>query len=83
MTFVRNVKTPTMIVHGENDSKITPLQAWEFYTALDHRGVETQLVLYKRAGHGISNREQQRDLLERVLCWYDSHLDGGRTTCRS
>jgi len=71
---VRKVKTPTLLVHGEVDAKISPAQAWEFFTALKVIGVESQLALYPRTGHGITDREQQADYLQRVLCWYDSHL---------
>lgn len=78
---VGSVTTPTMIVHGENDGKISVNQAWEFYTALHALGVDTRLVLYPGAGHRISDRAQRIDYLGRVLCWYDSHLRGQEDSC--
>lgn len=71
---VSKVKTPTLLVHGETDAKISSLQAWEFFTALKVLGVEAELALYPGTGHGITNRAQQADYLQRVLCWYDSKL---------
>ena len=36
--------------------------------------VPTQLVIYPREGHPIQEREHQRDMLERILAWYNRHL---------
>ena len=45
-------KTPTLILHGEDDL-CTPLpQATEFYNALVEAGCEVELVVYPREGHG-------------------------------
>lgn len=75
------VTTPTMIVHGENDGKISVNQAWEFYNALRANGVETELVVYPGAGHGLSRRAQQVDYLGRVLCWFDRRVRERTTAC--
>ena len=69
MLHVRNVTTPTLFLHGERDP-ICPLgQAHEMWRALKERGVETQLVVYPREGHGIREREHARDVLERAVTW--------------
>jgi dipeptidyl aminopeptidase/acylaminoacyl peptidase len=69
MLHVRNVKTPTLFLHGEQDP-ICPLgQAHEMWRALKELGVETQLVVYPREGHGIREREHARDVLERAVAW--------------
>jgi len=49
-------------------------QAQEFYQALKERAVPTHLVIYPREGHPIQEREHQRDMLERILAWYNRHL---------
>ena len=69
MLHVRNVTTPTLFLHGEQDP-ICPLgQAHEMWRALKELGVETQLVVYPREGHGIREREHARDVLERAVAW--------------
>jgi dipeptidyl aminopeptidase/acylaminoacyl peptidase len=65
---------PTLILFGERDDRVPPGQGWEFYRALQHFGVDTEYVLYPRAGHGISEREHQIDLLNRVVDWFDRYL---------
>ena len=62
-------KTPTLILHGEDDL-CTPLpQAVEFYNALVEAGCETELVVYPREGHGWTEREHQIDSWNRMRDW--------------
>jgi dipeptidyl aminopeptidase/acylaminoacyl peptidase len=67
-------KTPTLIVHGEDDL-CTPLgQAFELYNALVEAGCETELVVYPREGHGWTEREHLLDSWNRVRDWLARHL---------
>jgi dipeptidyl aminopeptidase/acylaminoacyl peptidase len=77
INHVRNVITPTLILHGGDDRTVPASQAQEFYQALKELGVPTQLVIYPREGHPIQEREHQRDMLERILAWFDRFLKGG------
>lgn len=74
MTHVKQVKTPTLLVHGSDDVVAPPQQAVEFYTALRHFGVPTQLALYPREPHGFQERAHQRDLYERMVAWVEKYL---------
>lgn len=74
LSFVQNVKTPSLILHGESDPRVPTTQGWEFYNALKDLGVETEMVTYPREPHGINEPEHEKDLLTRVLAWYDKHL---------
>jgi len=74
LSFVRNAKTPSLILHGEADPRVPTTQGWEFYNALKELGVETEMVTYPREPHGINEPEHEKDLLARVLAWYDKHL---------
>jgi dipeptidyl aminopeptidase/acylaminoacyl peptidase len=67
-------RTPTLILHGEDDL-CTPLpQAVEFYNALVEAGCETELVVYPREGHGWTEREHQIDAWNRVRDWLARYL---------
>jgi dipeptidyl aminopeptidase/acylaminoacyl peptidase len=74
MTFVKNAKTPSLILHGEADPRVPATQGLEFYNALQMLGVSSEMVTYPREPHGINERAHQADLLVRVLNWYDTHL---------
>jgi dipeptidyl aminopeptidase/acylaminoacyl peptidase len=74
ITFVRQATTPTLIQHGENDPCVPVNQAYAFYRALRERGVPTELAIYPRAGHGLSERDHLRDRVDRVLRWFERYL---------
>ncbi len=74
IAHIDNAETPTLVIHGANDARVAPGQSYELYTALKHKGIPTQLVLYPREGHGLSEREHQLDYLERVFDWFDTYL---------
>ena len=74
ITHIRKARTPTLILHGQSDTCVPVSQAYEFYRGLREQGVETELVAYPREGHPILERNHQRDLLDRVLGWFERHL---------
>ena len=74
LKFVTSVVTPTLILHGENDERVSPTQGLEYYRALQVLGVPVRFVRYPREGHGIQERHHQLDLMRRVVDWLDQHL---------
>ena len=74
MRYVRQVQTPTLFIHGEQDNDVHITQAEEMYMALRRRGIETQLVRYPREGHGLREPRHRQDALERTLAWFDKYL---------
>ncbi len=74
MTYVKNVKTPLMITHGERDMRVNIQQGEQYYRALKKRGVETVFYRYPREGHGIQEPNHVIDLTVKQLEWFDSHL---------
>ncbi len=75
--YVRQVQTPTLFLHGENDNDVHITQAEEMYMALKRRGVETVLVRYPREGHGLREPKHRLDALERTLNWFDRYVKLG------
>jgi dipeptidyl aminopeptidase/acylaminoacyl peptidase len=74
VTHVKNVKTPTLLLSGENDV-IDPIgQCQQFYRGLKRYGVETEFVVYPREGHGIREEKHRIDVLNRIISWFDKHL---------
>ena len=74
MTFLKNCKTPTLVLHGEDDERVPTEQGWEFYNGLRMLGVPTEMVTYPREHHGFHERAHQIDSLTRVMAWYDKYL---------
>jgi dipeptidyl aminopeptidase/acylaminoacyl peptidase len=81
MTFIDNVQTPTLILHGANDERVPTGQAFEMYRGLKDRGKTTELVFYPREGHGISEYYHVKDRLQRIQDWVTRYTTGpGKTT---
>jgi dipeptidyl aminopeptidase/acylaminoacyl peptidase len=74
INFVKNVKTPTLILVGDSDGECPPPQSYEFWHALRTLGVETQLVVYEHEGHAFAKPAHQRDKIARTVAWFDAHL---------
>src|ERR1043166_3369891 len=53
MTFIRNAKTPTLILHGGADVRVPPSQAQELYIGLRKNNVPVEMVVYPREGHNF------------------------------
>jgi dipeptidyl aminopeptidase/acylaminoacyl peptidase len=78
---VRNVRTPTLIVHGQLDQCVPVGQAYELYRGIVSEGeAEVELVVYPREGHSLRERDHLIDLWERSRAWFDRHLGGQPTT---
>ncbi len=74
ISFASKVRTPVLIVHGEDDTNVPLAQAIYFHRALSQYGAEHELVVYPREGHGLRERNHQRDLLLRTRAWFDRWL---------
>jgi dipeptidyl aminopeptidase/acylaminoacyl peptidase len=74
ITFIRNVKTPTLILVGDRDGECPTPQSFEFWHALQTLGVENQFVVYPNEGHNVSDPAHRRDIMQRTLEWFDRLL---------
>jgi dipeptidyl aminopeptidase/acylaminoacyl peptidase len=72
--FIKNVKTPTLLLVGERDGECPAPQSREFWHALKTLGVETELVIYPGEGHVFLQPDHERDVMTRLLGWFDRHL---------
>ena len=74
ITFIKNARTPMLIVVGDSDKECPAPQSFEYWHALKTLGVETKLVVYENEGHHFRNPAHMADLIDRSLDWFDSHL---------
>lgn len=77
ITFIKNAKTPTLILVGDSDGECPTPQSYEFWHALNTLGVENEFVVYEHEGHVFASPIHQRDVIERVTAWFDQHLKTG------
>jgi dipeptidyl aminopeptidase/acylaminoacyl peptidase len=72
--FIKNVKTPTLVVVGDRDGECPAPQSFEFWHALREQGVKTQLVIYPNEGHHFVDAAHQHDVLKRALDWFETEM---------
>ena len=70
---VKKVRTPTLIMVGAEDVSCPPGQSHQFFRALKEMGVETELVLFPREGHGLTEKAHVLYFTERLLDWIRTH----------
>ena len=72
--FIKQVKTPTLVVVGDRDGECPAPQSYEFWRALKTLGVKTQMVVYPNEGHSFHKPEHQKDVLLRMIGWFNENL---------
>jgi dipeptidyl aminopeptidase/acylaminoacyl peptidase len=80
MKYVANVKTPTMILHGQADTRVPIPQAEEFYRALYERRVPVEYVTYPRENHGFVEPRHIQDRWQRYLVFFGKYLNNAPKT---
>ena len=72
--YIKNVKTPTLVIVGDRDGECPAPQSFEFWHALRAEGVKTQLVVYPNEGHHFVDPTHTRDRDERMLNWFATQM---------
>ncbi len=69
------IKTPTMVLTGEEDWRTPIAQSEEFYFAMKVQGLDTVLVRFPKEPHGIRGAFPSHRILkvEHILAWFDRH----------
>ncbi|MEU8606924.1 S9 family peptidase [Actinoplanes sp. NPDC048791] len=75
ISYAGEVRTPVLILHGENDTNVPVSQAELFHRALRGYGVEQEYVVYPGEKHAIRGRGHQLDVLRRTRDWFDRWLE--------
>jgi dipeptidyl aminopeptidase/acylaminoacyl peptidase len=85
LTYVGNVKTPTMLMTGVNDLRTPMPQTEQFYSALKLRKVPTAMLRFNDEWHGTTSKPSNFMRTQLYLrYWFDKHKRGAaRTTTDS
>jgi len=75
MKYIENVKTPTMILHGQSDTRVPIPQSEEFYRGLYQRHVPVEYVTYPRENHGFVEPRHIQDRWQRYLVFFGKYLN--------
>ncbi len=74
MYHIKNVTTPTQVIHGANDLRVPFTQGQEFYVALKRRGVDTEMIVLPRTPHGPREPKLQMAVSPKIMGWFEKNL---------
>lgn len=79
LKYARNVKTPTLVLHSDNDFRVPLEQGEQWFRALQHYGVPSELVIFPRENHNLTRTGEPKHLVESLnwqVYWFTKYLDG-------
>ena len=79
LKYARNVRTPTLILHSDNDFRVPIEQGEQWFRALQHYGVPSELVLFPRENHNLTRTGEPKHLVESLnwqIYWFERYLNG-------
>jgi len=77
LKYVKNVVTPTLFIHSDEDFRCPLEQATQFYTAMVDLGVEARFVMFHGENHELSRSGKPKHRirrLEEITNWMETHL---------
>ncbi len=74
--FVKNFKTPCLVISGEKDYRVPYTLSLEFFTGLQKMGVPSRLILFKNDGHWPSYVKSMPLYYNAHLDWFHKYLGG-------
>jgi len=97
LKYAKNVKTPTLVLHSDMDFRVPIEQGEQWFRALQHFGVPSEIVFFPRENHNLTRTGEPKHLVESInwqVYWFDRYLNGnanaippdapkGRTTTTS
>jgi dipeptidyl aminopeptidase/acylaminoacyl peptidase len=79
LKYVKNVKTPTLVLHSDNDYRVPIEQGEQWFRALRHYGVPSEIVFFPRENHNLTRTGEPKHLVESLnwqVYWFEKYLDG-------
>lgn len=76
LAYATNIKTPLLVIHGEEDLRCPQEQGEQMYTAMKKQGVDTKMVLYPKSSHGLSRAglpHLRLDRMEEIKSWFKKY----------
>jgi len=67
-TYVKDFKTPMLVIHSQNDFRLDVSQGYQLFTALQMRGVPSEMLYFPNEYHFVVKPQDSR-------LWYDTVLD--------
>lgn len=74
LNFIKNIKSPLLIIHGKNDPRVPLSEAEQIHRQLNNRGMKTEILIYEDEGHGLSKLKNRLDAYPKIVNFLDTCL---------
>ena len=71
VNYVKNWKTPMLVIHGEKDFRVPYGQGLAAFTTLQNKKIESQLIVFPQENHWILNNDNKIQWYDAVINWMD------------
>ncbi|ADD08206.1 S9 family peptidase [Candidatus Aciduliprofundum boonei] len=78
LKYAKNIKTPLLIIHSEEDYRCPISEAYQLFYALKMQGVDTKMVLFPHENHDLSRsgKPKHREIrLKEIVDWFKEHME--------
>jgi dipeptidyl aminopeptidase/acylaminoacyl peptidase len=72
--FVKNFKTPILVIHSELDYRVPFGEGLQLFTAAQRMGVDSKLLVFPDEGHWVLKPQNSQLWYHTVLDWLDKYL---------
>jgi dipeptidyl aminopeptidase/acylaminoacyl peptidase len=77
-SFVANMRTPTLVVHGALDYRVPDQQGLAYYNTLKARKVDARLLWFPDENHWVLKPRNSRLWYTEFFAWLQRHDSGAR-----
>lgn len=77
INYVKNIHTPLLILHSDNDLRCPLEQSQQMYSALKFLGEQTRMVIFEGQSHDLSRTGHPRSRVRRldeIVGWFEQYI---------
>ena len=85
LTYVSNVETPVLLLHGEADARCPIEQSEQYFVALKRLGKEVEFVRFPDCSHmflRFGHPRMREEYFARMLAWFDARIGSAAAQAR-
>ncbi len=76
LLFIRNAKTPTLVIHSQKDYRLDVSEGFQLFTALQRLGVPSRMLYFPDEGHWVLKPQNSQLWYQEVGDWCDRWTKG-------
>ena len=71
LQYIKNAKTPTLVIHGQKDYRLDVSEGFQLFTALQLLGVPSKMLYFPDEGHWVMKPQNSELWYKTVNDWVD------------